>query len=255
MAKVSDKTDEAPMQALPVGKGAEAVDLSAPAASALDYLRQVRYEAEQLPEVVRAGSSTARGNTTPTRIPVSMAAPPTTAAAAPDSGLELWRHETVADFTALRHRIRRWAARGDLDLPAVTAAMPGLLPAVTDAEGWRRIVTSDRRPQLSVLLQMGQRDLNAHLHLHRRWLVDDNLSFTSNQGRWIYGLLACLDKLIDADTTACLRGVCRGATSALYDQVPQAHSTDDRAVVAAHVVTSLVAVYFGQHDLLNPALV
>lgn len=156
--------------------------------------------------------------------------------------LEKWRHETVTKFEATRRRVRRWVARGDLDALEDNQFPP--LPATTDIDGWKEVVRS-RAPFLSSVLRLRQQEIRAILKLHRRWLEDDGVPLSPAQARWIYALLGCLDRLIDAETAACLRGLCRGTALA----------ADPAASAAAQVILTLVAVYFGQHDLLDAGLV
>ena len=99
----------------------------------------------------------------------------------------------MADFAATRHRIRRWAARGDA--ARADREEERTLPAATDLEGWRRLVNTEAQgPQLATVLGMHQRQIVGLLEVHRRWLMDDELPLTRGQGRWIYALLAGLER-------------------------------------------------------------
>ena len=107
--------------------------------------------------------------------------------------LRRWRANAVADFAAMRHRIRRWDARGDA--ASVERGGERVMPAATDVEGWRRVVDTEAHgPRLATVLRMHQRQIVVLLEVHRRWLVDDELPLTRGQGRWIYALLAGLDR-------------------------------------------------------------
>ena len=167
----------------------------------------MRYEASLLPPIVTAprGREPAAGAATESSSQHVAAAAATSDASAESTStltsavdpvateLRRWRANAVAEFAATRHRVRRWAARGDAASAERGEERP--LPATTDIEGWRRVVDGGRHgPRLATILGMNQRQIVVLLEMNRRWLVDDGLPLTRGQGRWIYALLAGLER-------------------------------------------------------------
>eukprot|EP00040_Diaphanoeca_grandis_P025408 m.140719 g.140719 ORF g.140719 m.140719 type:complete len:132 (+) comp30135_c0_seq1:208-603(+) len=111
-----------------------------------------------------------------------------------------------------------------------------------------------RQPMLQIMLHLQQTQVKALLELHLEWLSVTPLSFTDLQGSWLYALLSCLDRLLDGDTTACLRNICKQCSVlVIQDEAAQTlnNGTQPLAGDAAglHLFITIVSYYFGQSDL------
>lgn len=253
-----------PPQLLPVGEGNPSdIDLSRPPTDALEYLRRVRHEADQIPDVVVAdvkpSTSSYDKDTNPTLRKV-MHEKRTSHLADEDvddhslTHFRAWQQEQVACFIDVRQYIRRWKARGK-------CAPKSTLPKSSDMQNWRQYILGTTNnesvktetfqgnpPLVYVLAALTQVQIKALLDYSLEWLQEDAV-YSDVQGQWLYGLLACLEKPTDADAVACLRSICAACGGKIYEMEKATPNPNCGDAAGLHLFITLVGHYFGQIDL------
>ncbi|KAH0620522.1 hypothetical protein JD844_021056 [Phrynosoma platyrhinos] len=158
-----------------------------------------------------------------------------------------WQREQVAHFSAIRQ------------------------PKSDDEEGWKKFclgeklyleaavqVSSDDSegidyvqigfpPLLSIVSRMNQATVTAVLEYLTNWLAAKE--FTTELGRWLYALLACLEKPLLPEAHSLIRQLARQCSEV---RVLEENKNDEK-VSALNLIICLVGRYFDQHDLADEA--
>jgi len=220
----------------------EAYDINTtrPPASGIEYLKQVQYETSQQPQVVTAQQYinnnnnnnnhnsnnntqlTGTGGRSSNVAVVREERRCADAAYVPD---ELSQSRTACEFANLRQAFARFKAKRKSKISEGGGG--GIrIPIKKDIDTWctfcfgneltKRIPNNDdeqnnsvagRPPLLGLLCQINQPLTILLLDYHLAWF--NRHGFTSQQGRWLYGLLLLLDKPTPPDAISCLRNICR----------------------------------------------
>ena len=255
----------------PAGRPAFAVageptaDPRVPPSDGLEYLRRVRKEASALPAVTTRAAATS--STPPRPSPASRFAlppplPPPSPGARPTAE---WAAACAADFERLRRQLRTCR-----DASAPPAAMR--LPHAADTDAWEVFClgsrardddgggatasSAGRPPLLSTLLALDQRDAAAVLQvLVGRLERDESGGPTAEHGRWLFALMARLEREVSADAAATLRALVRACAVRRADPSLRAAldasggATRAEALRRAATLNVLVAIaggFFGQ---------
>nr|XP_019940338.1 PREDICTED: gem-associated protein 2 [Paralichthys olivaceus] len=142
------------------------------------------------------------------------------------------------------------------------------MPKLTDEEGWKRFCLGEVvylgtsscdtaaepepaldyskvgfPPFLSIVSRLNQSTVLMVLETLISWF--EERAFAPQLGRWLYGLLACLEKPLLPEAHSCIRQLarrCAQLRSTLESQ-------DDEELPALNLLICLVARYFEQNDL------
>ena len=213
-----------------------------PPTSAEDYLMRVRWEGEQLPNVLTA----AAGSAAAVAAAAVVGTPVAPALLSEDERARLpgrrWREEFLSSFAEHRQYVARWGARHAADESVMPA--PGDLPDATDEAGWREYCFgSDRAkghaPLVSVLVGLDERTTLAVLDAHVHWLADCERA-SNARAVWLFGLGARLAKpLSDAARETLRRLVAEGVRMRGAAREPSA-----RALAPSNIILAICA-FFG----------
>ncbi|XP_032357162.1 gem-associated protein 2 [Etheostoma spectabile] len=248
---------------LPVefGASAEELDMNGPPRNPREYLRQVQLEASQCPEVVVAQIDPKKLKKKQT-INASVAG--CHAAPVGFSPSLTWQQHQVSTFSGVRQSIAKnrnhWSSH--------TLDDNVLMPKLTDEEGWKKFCfgetvylgTSSGRtddepepaldyskvgfpPFLSIVSRLNQSTVLMLLEILISWFEEHD--FVPQLGRWLYALLACLEKPLLPEAHASIRQLarrCAQLRSTLESQ-------EDEKLPALNLLICLVARYFEQNDL------
>ena len=169
-----------------------------PPTSAEDYLMRVRWEGEQLPNVLTAAAGSAAAVAAAAAAVSGALAAPTVLSEEERARLPggRWSAEFLSSFAEHRQYVARWAARRAADESVMPA--PGDVPDATDEAGWREYCFgSDRAkghaPLVSVLVGLDDSTTLAVLDAHVRWLADCERA-SNARAVWLFGLGARLAK-------------------------------------------------------------
>ncbi|KAF3844472.1 hypothetical protein F7725_007635 [Dissostichus mawsoni] len=214
---------------LPVEFGAsgEELDLKGPPRNPREYLRQVQLEASQCPEVVVAQidpKKLKKKQTINASVAGCHAAP---VGFCPSLS---WQQHQVSNFSDVRQ------------------------PDITDEEGWKKFCfgetlyldTSSSRTEAAEAepaLDYCKSTVLMVLETLVGWFEEND--FAPQLGRWLYALLACLEKPLLPEAHSCIRQLarrCAQLRSAL-------ESEEDEKLPALNLLVCLVARYFEQSDL------
>eukprot|EP00051_Salpingoeca_urceolata_P015749 m.205744 g.205744 ORF g.205744 m.205744 type:complete len:244 (-) comp18490_c0_seq7:354-1085(-) len=218
-----------------------------PPATAEEYLAAVRHEAECLPAVVVAENLDA----TEFAALQTFSAPEVDAATEapehcrPDAS---WCRNVAAVFVRSRQAVAR--QRACRTLPPSS----GQLPSSDDVDGWAHVVSSSSTvlPSLGLVAGMSQASIHAVLRHFVLWLdneqdedaVQPEARLEPSQARWLYAVLAALDKPLNAHLTAKIRDVARSMA-----RLRLQHQHDPWHVATANLFIFLARDVFEQHDL------
>lgn len=247
---------------LPVelGHSTDELDLNGPPRNPQEYLRQVQLEALMCPDVVVAQIDPKK-----LRHKQSVNASVSSCHAAP-KGLSPslgWQQKQVSNFSDVRQSItknrKHWSGQ--------TLDDNVLMPKVTDEEGWRVFCLGKRvclgtssytntdpspeldysqvgfPPFLSIVSRLNQSTVLVVLEILISWFEERD--FVPPLGRWLYALLACLEKPLIPEAHSSIRQLarrCAHLRSTLESQ-------DDEKLPALNLLICLVARYFEQSDL------
>ncbi|XP_047468008.1 gem-associated protein 2 [Mugil cephalus] len=248
---------------LPVECGAstEDLNLNGPPRNPQEYLRQVQLEASLCPEVVVAQIDPKKLKKRQT-VQVSVAGCP--AAPLGFSPSLSWQQQQVSKFSDVRQSItknrKHWSSQ--------TLDDNVLLPKLADEEGWKRFclgeniyrgssachTDADPEPALdyskvgfppfqSIVSRLNQSTVLMVLEVLISWFEERD--FVPQLGRWLYALLACLEKPLLPEAHSSIRQLarrCAQLRSTLDNQ-------EDEKLPALNLLICLVARYFEQNDL------
>lgn len=237
------------------------VDLNGPPRNPQEYLRQVQLEASMCPDVVVAQID-------PKKITKKQTVNASVSGchAAPEgfSPSLSWQQRQVSNFSDVRQSINKnrnhWTSQ--------TLDDNVLMPKLTDEEGWRRFCLGQRvclgtayshtdedpepeldysqvgfPPFLSIVSRLNQSTVLAVLEILISWF--DERDFVPHLGRWLYALLACLEKPLIPEAHSLIRQLARRCAQLRSTLVSQ----DDEKLPALNLLICLVARYFEQSDL------
>ncbi|XP_015686182.1 gem-associated protein 2-like, partial [Protobothrops mucrosquamatus] len=144
-------------------------------------------------------------------------------------------------------------------------------PRTDDEEGWKKFclgeklyleltdqILSDENPGidyvqigfpplLSIVSRMNQATVTSVLEYLKNWLVEKE--FTPELGRWLYALLACLEKPLLPEAHSLIRQLARQCSEV---RVLEENKNDEK-VSALNLLICLVGRYFDQYDLADEA--
>ncbi|XP_023377963.1 gem-associated protein 2 isoform X1 [Pteropus vampyrus] len=174
-----------------------------------------------------------------------------------------WQQQQVAQFSVVRQSVNRhrshWKSQ-QLDSNVT-------MPKSEDEEGWKKFCLGERLcaegavgpaknespgidyiqigfpPLLSIVSRMNQATVTSVLEYLSNWFGERD--FTPELGRWLYALLACLEKPLLPEAHSLIRQLARRCSEVrlLVD------SKDDERVPALNLLICLVSRYFDQRDL------
>ncbi|XP_040266892.1 gem-associated protein 2 isoform X4 [Bufo bufo] len=232
---------------LPVGKCdlMEDFDPAVPPRTPQEYLRRVQIEAARCPDVVIAQIDPKKLRKKQTvGIALSGCQP------APEgySPSLLWQQQQVAQFSAVRQ------------------------PSTEDEESWKKFCLGERLysdlaaalntenlntgidyikvgfpPLLSIVSRMSQATVTSVLEYLVNWFEETD--FTPELGRWLYALLASLEKPLLPEAHSLIRQLARRCSQV---RSGVKHREDER-VSALNLLICLVGRYFEQRDLADPS--
>lgn len=249
---------------LPVECGSGTVgdlDLSGPPRNPQEYLRQVQLEASLCPEVVVAQIDPKKLRKKQT---VNASVAGCHAAPVGFSPSLRWQQQQVSNFSEVRQSITRhrkhWTSQ--------TLDDNVLMPKQTDEEGWKRFCLGEKvylgtssshtdaepepaldyskmgfPPFLSIISRLNQSTVLMVLEILIGWF--EERQFVPQLGRWLYALLACLEKPLLPEAHSSIRQLarrCAQLRSTLDSQ-------EDDKLPALNLLICLVARYFEQNDL------
>ncbi|XP_072313569.1 gem-associated protein 2 [Eucyclogobius newberryi] len=238
----------------------EKVDLNGPPRNPQEYLRQVQLEASMCPDVVVAQIDPKKLTKKQT---VNASVPNCHTAPKGFSPSVSWQQRQVSTFSNVRQSI----AKNRIHWSSQTLDDNVLMPNVTDEDGWRRFclgrklclgtsfnADADPAPELdysqvgfppflSIVSRLNQSTVLLVLEILINWFEEKE--FIPHLGRWLYALLACLEKPLIPEAHSSIRQLarrCAQLRSAL-------ESEDDENLPALNLLICLVARYFEQSDL------
>lgn len=245
---------------LPVETGNyDEIDIGETPRNPQEYLRQVQREASLCPDVVVAKID-------PKKIKKPTVNLSFTACQAAPEGFSpslKWQEKQVSNFSEIRQSIHKnrqqWRGKV-LDDNVV-------LPKTDDEEGWRgfclgvtvyRGLTADTGesaspgveydkvgfpPLLSIVSRLNQATVNAVLEYLISWFEEK--PFVPQLGRWLYSLLACLEKPLTPEAHSLIRQLAKRCAS----MRATLETKDDERLSPLNLLICLVARYFEQNDL------
>nr|ACO09035.1 Survival of motor neuron protein-interacting protein 1 [Osmerus mordax] len=211
---------------LPVETG-ESDDLNPnePPRNPQEYLRQVQLEASLCPDVVVAQIDPKKLRKNKQTVNASV----TGCHAAPE-GLSPslgWQRQQISNFSEIRQSInkhrRHWSSQS-LDDNVI-------MPKLNDEEGWKKFCLGERvylncpppdkedsdlgldytkmgfSPFLSIVSRLNQATISAVLEYLINWF--EEREFVPQLGRWLYALLACLEKPLLPESHSLIRQLAR----------------------------------------------
>ncbi|XP_067099530.1 gem-associated protein 2 isoform X2 [Osmerus mordax] len=246
---------------LPVETG-ESDDLNPnePPRNPQEYLRQVQLEASLCPDVVVAQIDPKKLRKNKQTVNASV----TGCHAAPE-GLSPslgWQRQQISNFSEIRQSInkhrRHWSSQS-LDDNVI-------MPKLNDEEGWKKFCLGERvylncpppdkedsdlgldytkmgfSPFLSIVSRLNQATISAVLEYLINWF--EEREFVPQLGRWLYALLACLEKPLLPESHSLIRQLARRCS-----EVRASLSVEDERLSALNLMICIVARYFEQNDL------
>ncbi|XP_066541893.1 gem-associated protein 2 [Hoplias malabaricus] len=240
--------------------GDEDYKLKEPPRNPQEYLRHVQREASLCPDVVVAQIDPKKLKKNQT-VNISLSG----CRAAPQgfSPNLKWQQQQVSSFSQVRQSVtkHRQHWRGQfLDDNVV-------MPRADDEEGWRRFCLGENLclnvspcegasespgldytkmgfpPFLSIVSKLSQSTVLAVLEYLITWFEDGD--FVPQLGRWLYALLACLEKPLLPEAHSLIRQLARRASTVRA----QLESKEDERLSALNLMICIVARYFEQNDL------
>ncbi|KAM8833654.1 gem-associated protein 2 [Synchiropus picturatus] len=236
------------------------LDLNVPPRNPQEYLRQVQLEASMCPEVVVAQIDPKKLK----RQSVNISVAGFQAAPAGFSPSLRWQQMQVSNFSDVRQSIaknrQQWSSHS-LDDNVV-------IPKPVDDEGWKKFcLGEDTRyqasssdtdanmepgldyiktgfpPLLSIISRLSQSTVLMVLEILTSWFEEQD--FTPQLGRWLFALLASLEKPLLPEAHSCIRQLARRCAHLRCCL----ESQEDEKLPALNLLICLVARYFEQNDL------
>ncbi|XP_033223432.1 gem-associated protein 2 isoform X2 [Belonocnema kinseyi] len=237
-------TDLLKEPALYAGEIDENLDLSLPATSGEEYIKQVILEARKCESVVVAEINEAR-----LKKPTINLAGCTEAPASFAPSLE-WQECQVADFSKTRLYIAR--IRDEIQTSKRKWKPPPVdFPNMEDQKGWINLCCGSPDteykalpPTLDVILALNQPTIENVLEYLVNFIEEQGI-IQFALGRWIYVLLVALELPLNPDMCSCLRSLARACSVIRANVI----NPDEYRVASLNLFICLVARYFRQLDL------
>ncbi|KAG6936764.1 gem nuclear organelle associated protein 2 [Chelydra serpentina] len=247
---------------LPVGDCdlAEDFDPTMPPRTPSEYLKRVQIEAARCPDVVVAQIDPRKLRKKQT-VNISL----TGCHPAPEgySPTLKWQQQQVSHFSAVRQSLNKhrnhWKAQ-HLDSNVT-------MPKSEDEEGWKQFCLGEKLysetaiavsgnenlgidyikigfpPFLSIVSRMNQATVTSVLEYLINWFGEKE--FTPELGRWLYALLACLEKPLLPEAHSLIRQLARRCSEVRILE----ENKNEEKVSALNLLICLVSRYFDQRDL------
>ncbi|KAM4014448.1 gem-associated protein 2 [Anomaloglossus baeobatrachus] len=248
---------------LPVGKCElmDDYDPAVPPRTPQEYLRRVQIEAARCPDVVIAQIDPKKLRKKQTVSIALSGCQPAPEGYCPSLR---WQQQQVSQFSAVRQSLNKhrshWKSQ-PLDSNV-------LMPSTEDEESWKRFCLGERLysdlaaalnretespgidyikvgfpPLLSIVSRMSQATVTSVLEYLVNWFEERD--FTPELGRWLYALLASLEKPLLPEAHSLIRQLARRCS---HVRAGVEHREDER-VSALNLFICLVGRYFEQRDL------
>ncbi|NXS78088.1 GEMI2 protein, partial [Erpornis zantholeuca] len=173
-----------------------------------------------------------------------------------------WQQQQVANFSAVRQSLNKhrnhWRSQ-HLDSNVT-------MPKSEDEEGWKKFCLGERiyserdalsdnenlgidytkvgfPPLLSIVSRMNQATVTSVLEYLISWFGEKK--FTPELGRWLYALLACLEKPLLPEAHSLIRQLARQCSEVRVLE----ESKNEEQISALNLIICLVSRYFDQRDL------
>lgn len=244
---------------LPVefGTRTEDLDWTGPPRNPREYLRQVQLEASLCPEVVVAQIDPKKLKKKQT-INASVAG--CHAAPVGFSPSLSWQQHQVGHFSDVRQSITKNRSHWSSHILDDNVLMPKL----TDEEGWKIFCLGEKvylghtdaepepvldytkvgfPPLLTIVSRLNQSTVLMVLETLICWLEENQ--FVPQLGRWLFALLACLEKPLLPEAHSSIRQLARRCA----ELRSTLESEEDEKLPALNLLICLVARYFEQNDL------
>ncbi|NWR71278.1 GEMI2 protein, partial [Centropus unirufus] len=238
---------------------AEDFDPAVPPRTPQEYLKRVQIEAARCPDVVVAKIDPKKLRKKQTvNASISGCQP------APEgySPTLKWQQQQVADFSAVRQSLSKhrnyWQSQ-NLDSNVI-------MPQSEDEEGWKKFCLGERvysgideqsdnenlginyikvgfPPLLSIVSRMSQATVTTVLEYLISWFGEKK--FTPELGRWLYALLACLEKPLLPEAHSLIRQLARRCSEVRVLE----ENKNEELISALNLIICLVSRYFDQRDL------
>ncbi|XP_051725381.1 gem-associated protein 2 [Ctenopharyngodon idella] len=225
-----------------------------------EYLRQVQREASLCPDVVVAQIDPKKLKKKQS-VNVSI----TGCLAAPQgfSPSLKWQQQQVSKFSEIRQSVNKHRQHWNAQFLDDNVVMP----KTEDEDGWRRFCLGENvcldvqlkeedninpgldyvktgfPPFLSIVSKLNQSTISAVLEYLINWFEERD--FVPQLGRWLYALLACLEKPLLPEAHSLIRQLARRCSTVRANL----ESIDDDRLSALNLMICIVARYFEQNDL------
>uniref|UniRef100_A0A673N0M7 Gem-associated protein 2 n=1 Tax=Sinocyclocheilus rhinocerous TaxID=307959 RepID=A0A673N0M7_9TELE len=200
-----------------------------------EYLRQVQREASLCPDVVVAQIDPKK-----LKMKQSVNVSITGCLAAPQgfSPCLKWQQQQVSKFSEVRQSVNKhrqhWKSQF-LDDNVV-------MPKMEDEDGWKRFCLGEN-VCLDIQLKEEDKVNLTVLDYLINWFEERD--FVPQLGRWLYALLACLEKPLLPEAHSLIRQLARRCSAVRANL----ESKDDDRLSALNLMICIVARYFEQNDL------
>ncbi|XP_068021625.1 gem-associated protein 2 isoform X2 [Melanerpes formicivorus] len=223
---------------------AEDFDPTVPPRTPQEYLKRVQIEAARCPDVVVAQIDPRKLRKKQTvNISISRCQP------APEgySPTLKWQQQQVANFSAVRQSLTKhrnhWRSQ-HLDSNVS-------MPKSEDEEGWKKFCLGERVyseiEALSDNENLGVNYIKATVTSVLEYLISwfGEKKFTPELGRWLYALLACLEKPLLPEAHSLIRQLARRCSEVRVLE----ENKNAEQISALNLIICLVSRYFDQRDL------
>ncbi|XP_074146813.1 gem-associated protein 2 isoform X2 [Sminthopsis crassicaudata] len=216
---------------------AEDFDPSVPPRTPQEYLKRVQLEAAQCPDVVVAHIDPKKLKRKQTvNVSLSGCQP------APEgySPTIRWQQQQVAQFSNIRQSVNKhrnhWKSQ-HLDNNVT-------MPKSEDEEGWKKFCLGEKLyAEVPLTTAAGENPGIDYVQIGFPPLL--SIVSRMNQGRWLYALLACLEKPLLPEAHSLIRQLARRCSEVRV----LVESKEDERVPALNLLICLVSRYFDQRDL------
>uniref|UniRef100_A0A6J0UUF5 Gem-associated protein 2 n=1 Tax=Pogona vitticeps TaxID=103695 RepID=A0A6J0UUF5_9SAUR len=219
----------------------EDFDPTVPPRTPQEYLKRVQIEAAKCPDVVVAQIDPKKLKKKQTvNISLSGCQP------APEgySPTMKWQRQQVAHFSAIRQSVNKhrnhWKSQ-QLDSNVA-------IPRPEDEEGWKKFCLGEKL-YLDTTVQEPSDENNGIDYVQIGFPPLLSIVSRMNQGRWLYALLACLEKPLLPEAHSLIRQLARRCSEV---RVLEENKSEEK-VSALNLLICLVGRYFDQHDLADEA--
>ncbi|XP_053143429.1 gem-associated protein 2 isoform X2 [Hemicordylus capensis] len=217
---------------------AEDFDPTVPPRTPQEYLKRVQIEAAKCPDVVVAQIDPKKLKKKQT-VNISLLG----CRPAPEgySPTLKWQQQQVAHFSTIRQSVNRhrdhWKSQ-HLDSNVT-------MPKSDDEEGWKKFCLGEKL-YLDTTVQVSSDENQGIDYVQIGFPPLLSIVSRMNQGRWLFALLACLEKPLLPEAHSLIRQLARRCSEV---RVLEENKNDVERVSALNLLICLVGRYFDQHDL------